>query len=86
MVRIDVSDTGIGIRPEHQAIIFEKFRQVDSSASREYPGSGLGLALARHLVEMHGGRIWVRRAPGQGSTFSFTLPAASGVAARPAGG
>ncbi|HEY8424660.1 MAG TPA: ATP-binding protein [Limnochordales bacterium] len=86
MVQIDVSDTGIGIRPEHQAIIFEKFRQVDSSASREYPGSGLGLALARHLVEMHGGRIWVRSTPGEGSTFSFTLPAAARVPARRARG
>lgn len=81
MVQVKVTDTGIGIRPEHQAIIFEKFRQVDSSASREYPGSGLGLALARHLVEMHGGRIWVDSAPGKGSTFTFTLPAAAAAEA-----
>lgn len=75
-VQVRVADSGIGIRPEHQTIIFEKFRQVDSSASREYPGSGLGLALARHLVEMHGGRIWVESEPGKGSTFTFTLPPA----------
>lgn len=75
-VVVQVGDTGIGIRPEHQGIIFEKFRQVDSSASREYPGSGLGLALARHLVEMHGCRIWVESEPGRGSVFGFTLPAA----------
>ncbi len=77
VVEVSVSDTGIGIRPEHHAIIFEKFRQVDSSASREYPGSGLGLALARHLVEMHGGRIWVESEPGKGSTFTFTVPLAA---------
>lgn len=82
MVQVKVTDTGIGIRSEHQTIIFEKFRQVDSSASREYPGSGLGLALARHLVEMHGGRIWVDSTPGKGSTFTFTLPAAAIQTAR----
>ena len=85
-VQVRVIDTGIGIRPEHQTIIFEKFRQVDSSASREYPGSGLGLALARHLVEMHGGRIWVESAPGRGSTFTFTLPAAPVLSTRSGGG
>ncbi|MCL5038454.1 MAG: ATP-binding protein [Firmicutes bacterium] len=71
---IQVRDTGIGIRPEDQELIFEKFRQVDGSATRAHRGTGLGLALAKHLVEMHGGRIWVESRPGAGSTFNFFLP------------
>lgn len=73
-VTVWVADTGIGIRPEDQEIIFEKFRQVDGSATRSHSGSGLGLALAKHLVEMHHGRIWVESQPGRGSTFYFFLP------------
>jgi signal transduction histidine kinase len=73
-VTVSVVDTGVGIAPEHQAIIFEEFRQVDGSLSRKAGGTGLGLPISRHLVEEHGGRIWVESAPGEGSTFSFTIP------------
>jgi len=71
------ADTGIGISPEHLPHIFERFYRVDKSRSRAGGGSGIGLTIARHLVEAHGGRIWVESAgAGQGSTFAFTLPLA----------
>jgi signal transduction histidine kinase len=69
-----VADTGIGIAPEDQEAIFEEFRQVGHDYARKREGTGLGLALARRFVELHGGRLWVKSAPGQGSTFTFTLP------------
>ena len=72
-----VADTGIGIATEHLETIFESFRQVDNSYSRQYQGTGLGLALTRKLVEMHGGKIWVTSQPGVGSTFNFTIPLVS---------
>ncbi|MFQ5779205.1 MAG: diguanylate cyclase [Nitrospiria bacterium] len=71
---ISVADTGIGIRQEDLGMIFDEFRQVDASYTRDYPGTGLGLPITKHLVEMHGGRIWVESEPGRGSTFTFTLP------------
>ncbi len=73
---ISVSDTGIGIRPEDQERIFVEFEQVDSSYGRQQQGTGLGLALTRRLVEMHGGRLWVESegVEGKGSTFTFLLP------------
>ena len=71
---IAVTDTGIGIAPEDQAQLFEEFRQVGSDYARKREGTGLGLALCKRFVELHGGRIWVQSAPGQGSTFTFTLP------------
>jgi signal transduction histidine kinase len=71
---VTVSDTGVGIAPEHQVRIFEEFQQVDSSSTRRKGGTGLGLAIAKRIVELHGGRIWVDSTPGQGSTFAFTLP------------
>jgi signal transduction histidine kinase len=73
-VEISVSDTGIGIAPGDQEAIFEEFRQVGSDYARKREGTGLGLTLARKFVELHGGRIWVKSAIGQGSTFTFTLP------------
>jgi len=69
-----VQDTGIGIREEDIPKLFEEFVQIDSSYSREYEGTGLGLALTKRLVEMHGGRIWVESEYGRGSRFSFTIP------------
>ncbi|MFQ5882414.1 MAG: GAF domain-containing protein [Candidatus Methylomirabilales bacterium] len=72
-VEISVQDTGIGVKPEDQARIFEPFQQIDSSLARKYPGTGLGLALTKKLVELHGGEIRLESTPGQGSTFTFTL-------------
>jgi signal transduction histidine kinase/CheY-like chemotaxis protein len=74
-VRITVWDTGIGIAPEDQARIFEEFQQVGGLDGRQREGTGLGLALARRFVELHGGRLSVESAVGQGSHFTFTLPA-----------
>ena len=75
-VQIAVRDTGIGIPPEHLANIFDRFYRVDKSRSRQSGGgSGIGLTIARAIVEAHGGRIWVESAEdGNGSTFTFTLP------------
>jgi PAS domain S-box-containing protein len=73
---ISVRDTGVGIAPEHQKRIFGAFEQVDSSHTRRQQGTGLGLALTKRLVELHGGRLWVESEPGVGSTFSFSLPLA----------
>lgn len=75
LLQVDVKDTGIGIKPEDQARIFREFEQVDNSYSRQQQGTGLGLALVRKFVEMHGGRIWVEsEGEGKGTTFSFTVP------------
>jgi signal transduction histidine kinase len=74
VVEISVSDTGIGIKDEDQEIIFEEFRQAGGDYARKREGTGLGLALARRFVELHGGRIWVKSEVGKGSTFTFTIP------------
>jgi len=73
MAEISVTDTGVGIAPEDQETVFEEFRQV-GTAAKKVEGTGLGLALCRKFVELHGGRIWVTSRPGAGSTFAFTIP------------
>ena len=72
-----VTDTGIGVAHKDIPIVFEEFRQLDASTSRQAEGTGLGLPISKRLVEMHGGRLWVESKVGVGSTFSFTLPASS---------
>lgn len=74
MVRFHVRDTGIGIRPEYFNTIFERFRQVDNTKTRKYGGNGLGLAIAKNLVELLGGNIWVESVPESYSDFFFTIP------------
>lgn len=73
-LRVSVRDTGIGVPQEDLERIFESFQQGNSSMSGKFQGTGLGLAISRRLVEMHGGRIWVKSTAGQGSTFTFTIP------------
>ena len=73
-VAIAVTDTGVGIAAEHRELVFEEFEQV-GKADKKAEGTGLGLALCKKFVELHGGRIWVQSQLGQGSTFTFTLPA-----------
>lgn len=73
-ILVEVGDTGIGIAPEHHDLIFREFAQVDSTASRRHHGTGLGLTIARKLVELHNGSIWIESALGEGSRFYFTIP------------
>jgi len=73
-VEVSVTDTGIGISPAHQERIFEEFEQIPDPARPPQEGTGLGLALVKKLVQMHGGNIRVTSAIGQGSTFAFTIP------------
>jgi signal transduction histidine kinase len=75
-VEVSVSDTGQGIPAEELPNIFERFHRVDKSRSRSTGGSGLGLTIARYIVEAHSGKIEVQSEPGKGSRFSFTLPVA----------
>ncbi|HSB42461.1 MAG TPA: ATP-binding protein [Methylomirabilota bacterium] len=72
-VEVSVRDTGVGIAPEDLEAVFEEFRQVGASAAR-HEGTGLGLALCRKFVELHGGAIWATSAVGAGSTFTFRIP------------
>ncbi|MDY6974106.1 MAG: ATP-binding protein, partial [Thermodesulfobacteriota bacterium] len=74
-IRISVSDTGIGLDQEHLDFIFKPFEQVESSASRRYQGTGLGLSLTRKMVELHGGIIWAEsEGEGKGTAFRFVIP------------
>jgi hypothetical protein len=76
-VEVSVTDTGVGIAREDQEAIFEEFKQV-GTAAKKVEGTGLGLALSRKFIELHGGRIWVKSTVGAGSTFTFSVPVAVG--------
>jgi signal transduction histidine kinase len=71
---VAVRDTGPGISEADQQKLFVEFQQADNSITKAKGGTGLGLAISKRIIEMHGGKIWVESAPGQGSTFSLTLP------------
>ena len=73
-VLCSVRDTGIGIKEEHAAVVFEQFRQIDGGLNRVASGTGLGMPITKKLVELHGGEIWIESVYGQGSTFLFTIP------------
>jgi two-component system phosphate regulon sensor histidine kinase PhoR len=72
-IQVDVSDTGIGIEAKYLSRIFERFYRVDKARSRDLGGTGLGLSIVKHIVQLHGGEIWVKSRVNQGTTFSFTL-------------
>lgn len=85
-ILVSVADTGEGIPAEHLPHIFERFYRVDDARSRKAGGAGLGLAIAKQMVELHGGRMWVESEVGKGSKFSFTLPIARpGATSQPSG-
>jgi len=74
-VQVSIADTGLGIPKEHLAQIFDRFKRIEMGRETTI-GTGLGLSIVKHIVADHGGKIWVRSAPGKGSTFSFALPVA----------
>ncbi len=78
LIEVIVKDTGIGVKKEQLEKIFQRFFQADGSPSRKYPGAGIGLAIAKEIVEAHGGHINVESEPDKGSTFTFTLPLRQG--------
>jgi signal transduction histidine kinase len=73
---VDVRDNGPGVQPQDEKIIFEKFRQAGDTLTEKPHGTGLGLPISRHIIEHHGGRIWVESRAGEGACFSFELPTA----------
>ena len=77
---VEVVDTGIGISPQYQQRIFERFYRVDKARSRSLGGTGLGLAIVKNIAEKHGGTIQLKSLPGRGSTFSYRMPLAEGNA------
>ena len=80
-VWVTVTDEGIGLTPDQQERVFEKFYRGQSPVMHQRPGIGLGLAISRHIVEAHGGRIWAESdGPGQGTSFRFILPLLAGFA------
>ncbi|TVM17910.1 hypothetical protein DPQ33_07310 [Oceanidesulfovibrio indonesiensis] len=80
---VSVSDTGVGIRPEHREAIFERFRQLGDTLTDKPAGTGLGLAICKEIVEVHGGRIWMEPNTERGSVFRFTLPFAGQASSQP---
>jgi signal transduction histidine kinase len=78
VLRVDITDTGIGITPEQQDRLFAPFQQAENNTARRFGGSGLGLVISKRIVELMGGRIWVESKPEKGSTFSFTVRLATG--------
>lgn len=78
-IKIEVTDTGIGIDEEQRQRLFQAFQQAESNTSRKFGGTGLGLAISKNVVEMMGGEIWVESKPGEGSTFIFTVQLKSGA-------
>jgi signal transduction histidine kinase len=80
-LQVDVQDNGIGISEADQRIIFDKFRQIGDALVAKPQGSGLGLTISRQIIQHFGGRLWVRSRPGEGATFSFTVPLACGATA-----
>ncbi len=81
-VKVEVNDTGIGINPEQQSKLFQVFQQAESSTTRKYGGSGLGLSISKSIVEMMGGKIWVKSEFGKGATFAFTVKMKPGIDSR----
>jgi signal transduction histidine kinase len=73
-LRVEVRDNGPGVKPEHQELIFEKFRQARDPLTGKPQGSGLGLYISRRIIEHSGGRLWVSSGPSEGACFCFTLP------------
>lgn len=73
-MEITVIDTGIGVKAEDHNKIFKPFSQVDSFSSKKSKGTGLGLSLVKQIVHLHGGYVWFRSSPEEGSTFAFTIP------------
>lgn len=82
-IQFFVKDTGIGVRKEDQKLVFNRFRQVEETSLRRIGGSGLGLTLSRHIINVLGGKIWFESAPNEGSTFFFTLPVNSQPTEKP---
>ena len=76
---LSISDTGIGIQPEHLQTIFQPFHQIDTGLTRKYEGTGLGLSICKKLMEMMGGAITVKSQWGRGSTFTISFPVHSGA-------